>query len=70
MLQKIYLITGILGHLGSTVARELLKQGATIRGFDLKQVVHNDLQKEKVNMFYGDIRNIKEVEPLFRHNEN
>lgn len=70
MLQRIYLITGILGHLGSTVARELLKQGATIRGFDLKQVVHNDLQKEKVNMFYGDIRNLKEVEPLFQDLED
>ena len=70
MLQRIYLITGILGHLGSTVARELLKQGATIRGFDLKQVVHNDLQKEKVNMFYGDFRNLKEVESLFQDLED
>ena len=65
-MQKIYLITGILGHLGSTIARELLSQGASIRGFDLKQVVHNDLQKQKVNMFYGDIRNVKDIEPIFK----
>ena len=53
-MQKIYLITGILGHLGSTIARELLSQGASIRGFDLKQVVHNDLQKQKDNCVASD----------------
>lgn len=32
-MQRIFIITGIGGHLGNTIARKLLQNGETVRGF-------------------------------------
>lgn len=69
-MEEIYLITGVLGHLGSTVARHLLEQGKTVRGFDQERVIHNDLLDLKIELFTGDVRDKKSLRSLFEGLEN
>lgn len=61
---EIFIVTGALGHLGSTIIRDLLNMGKKVRGFDLKKVRFNNLDKE-IDMIYGDITNYNDVEKLF-----
>lgn len=63
-MKEIYLVTGALGHLGSTIVERLLEEGKKVRGFDLKSVRHNNL-KAKIEMFYGDIRKKVDLKPFF-----
>lgn len=64
-MKEIYLITGVLGHLGSTVARNLLKMGKQVRGFDLTSVIHNDLLDLKIELFTGDVCDKTSLRPFF-----
>lgn len=59
-----YIVTGALGHLGSVIVSDLIKMGKKVRGFDLKNVKHNNLL-EDIEMVYGDITNKEDVERLF-----
>ncbi len=69
-MKKLYLVTGISGHLGSTVASALLESGqGAVRGFDLPAVRHNNLRGD-VEMVYGDITKPEELEPAFLHAED
>lgn len=63
-MKETYIITGALGHLGSVIVRTLIKQGKKVRGFDLKNVRHNNLDT-KIDMVYGDITKKEDVEKLF-----
>ena len=67
--EKIFLITGITGHLGRNVASLLLEKGEKVRGFvlkgDNKLFLDRFPRPENLKIYYGDIRNEEEVEALF-----
>ena len=63
-MEEIYIVTGALGHLGSTIIRELIASNKKVRGFDLKQVRNNNLSDIKIDMIYGDITNKTDIEKL------
>ncbi len=64
-MQRIYVITGIGGHLGNTIARELLNSGATVRGFARPGEDVTMLYGDAVSIVRGDVRDIESLEPLF-----
>lgn len=68
MMNGIYIVTGALGYLGSTIVHDLVLMGKKVRGFDLKNVRHNNL-KDKIDMVYGDITNYDDVERLLNVRE-
>ncbi len=59
------MITGVGGHLGNTVARELLAAGETVRGFALPSEDVTMLYGDAVSIVRGDVRNKASLEPLF-----
>jgi dihydroflavonol-4-reductase len=59
------MITGIGGHLGNTVARELLSAGETVRGFALPNEDVTMLYGDAVSIVRGDVRDKASMEPLF-----
>ena len=64
-MQRIYIITGIGGHLGNTVARELLDRGEILRGFARPNEDVTMLYGDAVSIVRGDVRDIASLEPLF-----
>lgn len=64
-MQRVYVITGIGGHLGNTVARDLLQQGATVRGFARPSEDVTMLYGDAISIVRGDIREMEALEPLF-----
>ena len=64
-MQRVYVITGIGGHLGNTVARELLSQGAVVRGFARPNEDVTMLYGDAISIVRGDVRDIDSLEPLF-----
>lgn len=63
-MKKIYVVTGALGHLGSTIINDLTLRKENIRIFDLKP---NKLIKldSSISEIYGDIANESDVKRLF-----
>jgi len=64
-MKRVYMITGIGGHLGNTVARELLSAGETVRGFALPNEDVTRLYGDAVSIVRGDVRDKASMEPLF-----
>ncbi len=64
-MQKVYIVTGIGGHLGNTIARELLASGATVRGFAQPSENVTMLYGGAVSIVRGDVRDRASLEPLF-----
>lgn len=64
-MKRVYMITGIGGHLGNTVARELLAAGETVRGFALPNEDVTMLYGDAVSIVRGDVRDKPSMEPLF-----
>ncbi len=64
-MKRVYMITGIGGHLGNTVARELLSAGETVRGFALPNEDVTMLYGDAVSIVRGDVRDKQSMEPLF-----
>lgn len=62
-MQKLYVITGASGHLGSTIIRKLRKSGALIRGLILP--TEKGRPQANVTYFTGDVRDKASVKPLF-----
>ncbi|MFX1425591.1 MAG: NAD-dependent epimerase/dehydratase family protein [Promethearchaeota archaeon] len=59
------LLTGAFGNVGLSTLKELLKKNYEIRIFDIKNKRNNHLShkfKEQVEIYWGDIRNPKDVE--------
>ena len=64
-MKRVYIITGVGGHLGNTVARELLAAGETVRGFALPNEDVTMLYGDAVSIVRGDVRDKSSMEPLF-----
>ncbi|MEA5049230.1 MAG: NAD-dependent epimerase/dehydratase family protein [Eubacteriales bacterium] len=64
-MKRVYIITGVGGHLGNTVARELLAAGETVRGFALPNEDVTMLYGDAVSIVRGDVRDKTSLEPLF-----
>ncbi len=64
-MKRVYLITGVGGHLGNTVARELLAAGETVRGFAMPSEDITMLYGDAVSIVRGDVRDKPSLEPLF-----
>lgn len=66
-MNKLYIITGAAGHLGSTLVRLLEKTGAMIRGL----ILPTEHRKNAGNITYfsGDIRQKETLYPLFKDSE-
>ena len=65
LMKRVYMITGIGGHLGNTVARELLAAGETVRGFAQPNEDVTMLYGDAVSIVRGDVRDKNSMEPLF-----
>lgn len=61
----VYLVTGVSGHLGNVIARQLIEEGQTVRGL----VLPNDQIEGKlpsgVQVFTGDITDQDSLRPFF-----
>ena len=67
-MEKIYLVTGANGHLGSTIINLLLKEKKKVRAFVLENdVLHLD---KIVEIIRGNITDKKSIYPLFKDLEN
>lgn len=64
-MKRVYIITGVGGHLGNTVARELLAAGETVRGFAMPSEDITMLYGDAVSIVRGDVRDKSSLEPLF-----
>lgn len=67
-MKKIYLVTGGMGHLGSTVIRALSLRGERIRALILKN--DKGQKAEGIEYFYGDVRDRESMKPFFSHEED
>ncbi|MFI3238721.1 MAG: NAD-dependent epimerase/dehydratase family protein [Lachnospiraceae bacterium] len=67
MKQEIYIVTGANGHLGGMIVKQLLADNCRVRGLVLTNEVHDNLNG--VEYFYGDVRDINSLEPLFSGNQ-
>ncbi|MDD4188649.1 MAG: NAD-dependent epimerase/dehydratase family protein [Eubacteriales bacterium] len=63
-MNKGYIITGIGGHLGNTIAGMLTAQGAEVRGLAMPDE-KCEMLDSSVKIIRGDVRDISSVEPLF-----
>lgn len=63
-MEKIYLITGAAGHLGSVIVHQLIKAGKFVRALVLPNETHIP---EMVEVFFGDIRDKKSINPCFEN---
>ena len=64
-MKRVYIITGVGGHIGNTVARELLAAGETVRGFAMPNEDITMLYGDAVSIVRGDVRDKSSLEPLF-----
>jgi dihydroflavonol-4-reductase len=62
-MEKIYIITGAAGHLGSTIIRKLSADGETVRGF----ILPGEKPQAYLGVEYiaGDVRDSATLRPLF-----
>ena len=68
-MKTLYLVTGAKGHLGNTIVRKLKSQGEWVRGLALAGDSSKALQQLDVEVFEGDIRDPKSIEPAFQTKE-
>jgi len=65
MSESRYLVTGVAGNLGSSVAAELLAQGARVRGLVLPGDPASERLPEGVEKFVGDVSDADSVNDFF-----
>ncbi len=65
---EIFLITGAAGHLGRTIVKKLLESGKKVRVLVLPGEKH--IPEGVSETFFGDVCDIKSIEPAFMYNEN
>ena len=65
MTNKVYLVTGAAGFLGSNVCAQLLERGEKVRAFVLEGDKSAKYIPSEVEIFYGDLCNKASLEPFF-----
>lgn len=60
-----YLVTGVSGHLGNAIVRQLLEDGETVRGLVLPGEVTAGKLPEGMELFQGDITDRESLRPFF-----
>ncbi len=65
---EIYLVTGAAGHLGSTIIRELLKQGKNIRAMVIPE--EKNIPEGNLEIYVGDVCNKESLRGFFANPEN
>lgn len=65
MNNRIYLVTGAAGFLGSNIVRQLVDKNEKVRAFVLPNDESKKYLPEKVEIFEGDLRDIKSLEKFF-----
>ena len=66
-MNRLFLVTGGMGHLGSTVINALLLRGETVRALILP--AESGKRYEEVEYISGDVRDKESLIPFFRHSE-
>ena len=61
----LYLVTGAAGFLGSTVCRQLRKEGCDVRAFILPNDPAKKYIPEGIEIFEGDLTSIESLRPFF-----
>jgi len=64
-MSKLFIVTGGNGHLGNTIVRMLKNQNHDVRALILPIDSNKLLKSLKADVYYGDIRKIETLEPLF-----
>ena len=62
-MERMYIITGASGHLGSTILRQLKGQPCQVRGLILPSEERQDI--ENITYVKGDVRDPESLKPLF-----
>ena len=65
MTNRIYLVTGAAGFLGSTVVRQLIKQGERVRAFVLPGDRSADYLPSETEIVYGDLCSRNDLSHFF-----
>ncbi len=65
MNNRIYLVTGAAGFLGSNVCAQLLERGERVRAFVLEGDKSAKYIPQEVEIFYGDLCNKESLRPFF-----
>lgn len=63
-MEKLYLVTGAAGHLGSVLTRQLVETGKTVRVLVLPQERH---LPEKAEIYFGDVLAKESMKPSFEN---
>lgn len=66
-MEKLFLITGAAGHLGSAITAELMKTGCRTRG--LVEREEDGSPSKNIEYFTGDVTRIESLEPFFEGSE-
>lgn len=69
-MERVYIITGVYGHLGSTIARKLCERGVRVRGLVFAGERPTDPEGIDIEEVPGDIRDKASLRPLFEGLEN
>ena len=63
--ERVYLVTGAAGFLGSTITRQLVEQGKRVRAFVLAGDPAIKFIPKEAEIVEGDLTDIDSLEPLF-----
>lgn len=65
MREKIYLLTGAAGNLGSNISRQLIEQGRKVRAFVLPNDKSVQYVPKECEIIYGDLTDMESMESFF-----